>query len=210
MSKDITEKQRKVLEYIKNEIRTNGYPPSVREICAGIGVSSTSTVQGYLDRLEKFGYIRRENTKNRTIKIVETEDVNNVIDFQDIKREMVNVPIVGRVTAGSPILATENIEDYMPLPVSNLKGGNYFMLRIVGDSMINAGILPDDLVLIRQQSDSRNGDIVVALLDDSATVKTYYKEKDFIRLQPENPTYMPIYSKDVKILGIVKGVFRFI
>ncbi|QZY56939.1 transcriptional repressor LexA [Crassaminicella profunda] len=202
MSYNLSKQQEKILNYIKNEVETKGYPPSVREICAAVGLKSTSTVHGHLAKLEKNGYIRRDPTKPRAIEILET-DANTIP-----KKEVVQVPIVGKVTAGQPILAVENIEDTFPVPQDFMDNDKHFMLTIKGTSMINAGILDGDYVLVKQQQIARNGDIVVAMLEDEATVKKFYKEKDYIRLQPENPSMDPIIAKDVRILGLVKGVFR--
>lgn len=206
MSKNLTKKQKDVLDFIMEFMRDNSYPPSVREICLGIGVKSTSTVHGYLQRLEKNGYIKRDSTKTRSIVIDNTYiDENRILNHN----ELINVPVVGRVAAGEPILAQENIEDTFPIPSNYLRSGEYFLLNISGQSMIQAGILDGDYVLVKQQNDAKNGDIVVALLDDSATVKTFYREKEYIKLQPENDTMSPIFTKDLQILGIVRGVFRF-
>ncbi len=206
MSKELTKKQKDVLNFIKDFVDDNGYPPSVREICIGIGVKSTSTVHGYLTRLERNGYITRESTRTRSIvlenKFAFDKPATRVDDY-------IQVPIVGRVAAGEPILAQENIEDTFPIPANYLRSGEYFMLNVSGESMIKAGIMDGDYVLVRKQSDAKNGDIIVALLDDSATVKTFFKEKDFIKLQPENDTMSPIFTKELDVLGIVKGVFRF-
>lgn len=200
---DLSAKQLEILSYMKNEVSQKGYPPSVREICMAVGLKSTSTVHGHLERLEKKGYIRRDPTKPRAIEILDPSD--NIIH----KREMVDVPIVGNVTAGVPILAVENIEDTFPIPIEYVNNDEVFMLRVKGDSMIEAGIFNKDLILVRQQSYADNGDIVVALLDDDyATVKTFYKEKDHIRLQPENAALSPIIVSDVSIVGKVIGLFR--
>ena len=196
---ELSAKQQQILSYLKSEVQKKGYPPSVREICQAVGLKSTSTVHAHLSRLEKKGYIRRNPTKPRAIEILDQTD----------KKDVVEVPIVGTITAGTPILAVQNIEDTFPLPVNFLKyDTDVFMLRVKGESMIEAGIFDRDLILVRQQSSADNGDIVVALLEDSATVKTYYKEKDYIRLQPENATMSPIITKDVKVLGKVIGLFR--
>ena len=206
MSKELTKKQQAVLNYIMEFSQLHGYPPSVREICAGIGVKSTSTVHGYLQRLEKNGSIKRDSTKTRSIVIQN----NSYDDYNFLKNsDYINVPVVGKVAAGEPILAQENIEETFPIPSNYLKSGEYFLLNISGQSMIQVGILNGDYVLVKQQPDANDGQIVVALLDDSATVKTYYKEKDYIRLQPENDAMSPIIVRDLQILGIVKGVFRF-
>lgn len=206
MSNDLTSKQRDILEYIESHVSQKGYPPSVREICEAVGLKSTSTVHGHLQRLEKKGYIRRDQTKPRAIGVLEGSDQDNVIPFP--QKEIAEIPIIGRVAAGEPILAAENYEDTFPVPMDFIDAGNYFMLRVKGDSMIEAGIFDRDYVLVRQQADARNGDYVVAMLDDSATVKTYYRENDRIRLQPENPNLSPIYANHIEVLGIVKGVFR--
>jgi len=207
MMYDITEQQKKILNYIQKEVNTKGYPPSVREICSAVGLKSTSSVHAHLEKLEKNGYIRRDPTKPRAIEILNPDNNNNILQDHTIK-EVVSIPVVGKVAAGQPILAVENIEDTFPVPVDFLDNSNYFMLQVKGDSMIQAGILDGDYVLVRQQQSANNGDIVVALLDDEATVKTFYKEKDCIRLQPENPNLSPIFTKEVIILGKVKGVFR--
>lgn len=203
MAQALSEKQRKILDFLKQEILTRGYPPSVREICDAVGLKSTSTVHGYLERLEKKGLIRRDPTKPRAIEIL--DDTTYVF-----KKELVNVPIVGRVTAGQPILAVENIEDTFPIPAQYLHNtkNDVFMLSVKGDSMIEAGILDGDLVIIEKKPTAQNGDMVVALIEDEATVKTFYKEVDHIRLQPENSAMEPIIVKDVIILGKVIGVIR--
>ena len=198
---DISAKQRQILDYLKAEVKDKGYPPSVREICQAVGLKSTSTVHGHLARLEKKGLIRRDPTKPRAIEILDP-------DFNLSARELVNVPIVGNITAGVPILAVENIEDTFPVPVDYVHNDTVFMLHVKGESMIEAGIFDKDLILVRQQHDAANGDIVVALIEDFATVKRFYREKDFIRLQPENSAMSPIIVKDVAILGKVIGLFR--
>ena len=197
----ITTKQTEILDYIKNEIINKGYPPSVREICQAVNLKSTSSVHSHLETLEKNGYIRRDPTKPRTIEIVDDE-------FNLTRKEMRNIPIIGTVAAGQPILATENVEGYFPILSEALPDGDLFILKVKGESMINAGILDGDSVIVRQQPTAKNGDMIVALVDDSATVKTYYKESDCIRLQPENDYMEPIYVKDLIILGSVIGVFR--
>jgi len=201
MYSDLSGRQLAILNFIKNELQKKGYPPSVREIGEAVGLSSSSTVHGHLAHLEGKGYIRRDPTKPRAIEVLEGNG-----NF--VRKEIVHVPIVGKVAAGQPILAVENVEDTFPLPADFVNNDIVFMLSVRGDSMINAGILDGDYVLIRQQSHAKNGDIVVALLEDEATVKTFYKEKDYIRLQPENPALSPIYTTDVKVLGKVIGVFR--
>ena len=198
----ISKKQEEILNYIKSEILKKGYPPAVREICEAVHLKSTSSVHSHLETLEKNGYIRRDPTKPRAIEIIDDE-------FNLTRRETVNVPIVGTVAAGVPILARQNIENYFPVPSEYMPNAQTFMLRVKGDSMINIGINSGDLVLVEQDSSARNGDVVVALVGDSATVKTFYKEKGHIRLQPENDTMEPIIvSSDLQILGKVFGVFR--
>ena len=198
----ITPKQQQILDYIKEEILSKGYPPAVREICKAVHLKSTSSVHAHLETLEKKGYIRRDPTKPRAIEILDD-------DFNLTRREVVNVPIVGHVAAGEPILATENIENYFPIPVEYMPNEETFMLKVKGESMINAGICDGDNVLVKQQPTASNGDMVVALVDDSATVKTYYKEDGYYRLQPENDTMAPIIVTDLTILGVVFGVIRF-
>ncbi len=198
----ISAKQREILEYIKKEILNKGYPPAVREICEAVDLKSTSSVHSHLETLEKNGYIRRDPTKPRAIEIMDD-------NFNLTRREVVNVPIVGRVAAGQPILAEENVESYFPIPAEFMPNKQTFMLKVKGESMINIGIFDGDHVLVQQQPDAANGDIVVALIDDSATVKTFYKEDDHYRLQPENDTMDPIIVEECSILGKVFGVFRF-
>lgn len=199
----ISKKQQEILDYIKSEILNKGYPPAVREICEAVSLKSTSSVHSHLETLEKNGYIRRDPTKPRAIEVIDDQ-------FNLTRRETVNVPLVGTVAAGQPILAQENIENYFPVPAEYMPAGQSFMLKVKGDSMIRAGINSGDLVLVEQRKDVRNGDIVVALLEDSATVKTFYKEKGHIRLQPENETMDPIIvDKNCDILGKVFGVLRF-
>lgn len=198
----ITHKQEEILSYIKNEILERGFPPTVREICQTVGLKSTSSVHSHLESLEKNGYIRRDPTKPRAIEILDDS-------FNMLRREMVNVPVVGTVAAGQPILAEQNIDSYFPIPAEYMPNDQSFILRVKGESMVNAGILDGDRVIVRQQSTAHNGDIVVALVDDSATVKTFYKENGHYRLQPENDTMDPIIVDDLQILGKVFGVFRF-
>ena len=199
----ISPKQTEILEYIKSEIINRGFPPAVREICEAVNLKSTSSVHSHLETLERNGYIRRDPTKPRAIEIVDD-------NFNLTRRELVNVPVVGRVAAGEPILAVENVENYFPIPAEFMPNSQTFMLNVKGESMINAGVLDGDQILVQQQSTAENGDIVVALIDDSATVKTFYKEDGYYRLQPENDTMEPIIVKDdLKILGKVIGVFRF-
>lgn len=198
----ISDKQKEILEYMKQEILNKGYPPTVRDICEAVHLKSTSSVHSHLETLEKNGYIRRDPTKPRAIEIIDD-------NFNLTRREMVNVPLVGRVAAGEPILATENIESYFPVPSEYMPNAESFMLKVKGESMINAGIFDGDQILVEKRSTARNGEIVVALVDDSATVKTFYKEGNHIRLQPENDTMDPIILPDCEILGKVFGVFRF-
>ena len=198
----ISDKQREILEFMKSEILNKGYPPTVRDICEAVHLKSTSSVHSHLETLEKNGYIRRDPAKPRAIEIIDD-------NFNLTRREMVNVPLVGKVAAGEPILATENIESYFPIPAEFMPNVESFMLRVQGESMINAGIFDGDNILVQRQDTARNGDMVVALVDDSATVKTFYKEGDHIRLQPENDTMDPIIVPDCTILGKVFGVFRF-
>ena len=197
----ISSKQREILEYIKQEILNKGYPPAVREICEAVHLKSTSSVHSHLETLEKNGYIRRDPTKPRAIEIIDD-------NFNLPRREVVNVPIIGQVAAGQPLLAVENIENYFPIPTEFMPNAETFMLKVKGDSMINAGIFNGDKILVQKQSDAQNGDIVVALVDDSATVKTFYKEDGHFRLQPENDTMDPIIVNECSILGKVFGVFR--
>ncbi|MDA8228356.1 MAG: transcriptional repressor LexA [Desulfitobacterium hafniense] len=202
MYPDLTERQIKIIEFIKSEIRQKGYPPSVREIGDAVGLMSSSTVHGHLQTLEEKGYIRRDPTKPRAIEILDSSS-----DL-GLKKSISYVPILGKVTAGQPILAIENIEDYFPLPTDMVNSDSVFMLRVQGDSMIEAGILNGDLILVRQQNTARNGEIVVAMIGDDATVKRFFREKTLVRLQPENSFMDPIYSQDVAVVGKVMGVFR--
>ncbi|MCI7129391.1 MAG: transcriptional repressor LexA [Lachnospiraceae bacterium] len=198
----ISEKQREILEYIKQEILQRGYPPAVREICEAVHLKSTSSVHSHLETLEKNGFIRRDPTKPRAIEILDD-------DFNLSRREVVNVPVIGQVAAGEPILAEQNILDYFPIPVEFMPNAETFMLKVKGESMVNAGIFNGDTVLVQRQADAQNGDMVVALVDDSATVKTFYKEDGHYRLQPENDTMDPIIVDHCEVLGKVFGVFRF-
>ena len=199
----ISSKQREILEYIKQEILNKGYPPAVREICEAVHLKSTSSVHSHLETLEKNGYIRRDPTKPRAIEIIDD-------NFNLTRREVVNVPIIGQVAAGQPLLAVENIENYFPIPTEFMPNAETFMLKVKGDSMINAGIFNGDKILVQKQSDAQNGDIVVALVDDSATVKTFYKENGRFRLQPENDTMDPIIVNECSILGKVFVIMRFL
>ena len=202
---DLSKRQKSILQFIIDEIKSKGYPPSVREIGKAVGLKSPASVHSHLKTLEKLNYLRRDPSKPRAIEVIYNSDQKAKSD-----REMIDIPLVGKVTAGAPILAEENIEDYFPLPLSYLKVGNndLFMLRVSGDSMVNAGIHDGDFVIAEKQSYAENNDIVIALLEDEATVKRFFKEEDHVRLQPENPAYEPIISKDVKILGKVTGLFR--
>ena len=197
----ITDKQREILEYIKEMILKKGYPPAVREICEAVHLKSTSSVHSHLESLEKNGYIRSDPTKPRTIEILDD-------DFALTRRELVNVPVIGTVAAGTPILAEQNIEDYLPIPAGILPNKEVFMLKVKGNSMIEAGIYNGDKVIVAKQPNAENGDKVVALVDDSATVKTFYKENGHFRLQPENSSMDPIILDQVEILGKVIGLFR--
>lgn len=197
----ISAKQKEILEYIKEEILKRGYPPAVREICEAVHLKSTSSVHSHLETLEKNGYIKRDPTKPRAIEIMDDS-------FQTVRTEMASIPIVGTVAAGQPILAQENIEGYFPIPVDMVPNAETFVLRVKGDSMINVGIYNGDNIFVEKCNTARNGDTVVALVDDSATVKTYYKENGHFRLQPENDSMDPIIVDHVDILGKVFGVFR--
>ena len=197
----ITEKQSEILEYIKEQILKKGYPPTVREICETVHLKSTSSVHSHLESLEKNGYIRRDPTKPRAIEIVDDT-------FNLSRREIANIPIIGTVAAGQPILAQENIEGYFPMLAEDIPNSETFMLRVKGESMINVGIFNGDLLLVQRQDTALNGDIVVALIEDGATVKTFYKEKGHFRLQPENDYMDPIIVDQVSIIGKVCGLFR--
>ncbi len=197
----ISKKQSEILEYIKEQILEKGYPPAVREICEAVHLKSTSSVHAHLETLEKNGYIRRDPTKPRAIEICDDS-------FQLVRNEMTSIPIIGTVAAGQPILATENIEGYFPVPVDMVPNAETFILKVKGDSMINVGIFSGDQIFVERTNVARNGDMVVALVDDSATVKTFYKEQGHVRLQPENDTMDPIIVDDCDILGKVFGVFR--
>ena len=197
----ITDKQREILEYIKNEILNRGFPPAVREICEAVNLKSTSSVHAHLESLEKNGYIRRDPTKPRAIEIVDD-------NFNLLRREMVNVPVLGRVAAGEPLLAIENVESYFPIPAEFIPKEEVFMLNVKGESMVNAGIYDGDQIIVKQQSTASNGEIVVALVDDSATVKRFYKENGHIRLQPENDFMEPIIVDSCEIIGKVIGLIR--
>lgn len=204
ISGKISKKQEEILEYIKSEIVSRGFPPSVRDICEAVHLKSTSSVHAHLETVEKNGYIRRDPSKPRAIEILDD-------NFNMLRREMVSVPVIGRVAAGMPILAEQNIESYFPVPAEFMPNAETFMLTVKGDSMINAGIFDNDRILVKSQKTAENGDMVVALVDDdSATVKTYYKENGHYRLQPENDTMEPIIVDHMEVLGKVIGVFRFL
>jgi repressor LexA len=197
----ISAKQKEILEFIKNEILRKGYPPAVREICDAVKLKSTSSVHSHLETLEKNGYIRRDPTKPRAIEIIDDT-------FSLTRRELVNIPMIGKVAAGQPLLAEENIEGYFPIPSEYMPNKETFMLTVKGDSMINVGIFDGDQIIVQSQNTANNGDIVIALIDDSATVKTFYKENGHYRLQPENDHMDPIIVQNVAILGKVVGLFR--
>ena len=199
----ISPKQQEILEYIKSQILERGFPPAVRDICEAVHLKSTSSVHSHLETLEKNGYIRRDPTKPRAIEILDES-------FNFTRREMVNVPMVGRVAAGEPLLAEQNVENYFPIPMEFMPNNQTFMLRVKGDSMINIGIFDGDLVLVEQRQTARNGEVIVALVEDGATVKRFFKEEGVFRLQTENDALDPIIVKEVQILGKVIGVFRFL
>lgn len=203
MYEDLTQKQIEILYFIKNQIQKQGYPPAVREICKGVNLKSTSTVHSYLEKLEMKGYIRKDPTKPRAIEVLDRDE-----DSLFAPKKTVDVPIIGKVTAGQPILAVEHIEDTFPIPLELAERGPLFMLKVQGESMIEAGILSGDYVLVKQQNQALNGDIVVALLEDEATIKRFFKEKSYVRLQPENQSMSPILTKEVTVLGKVIGLYR--
>lgn len=222
----LKDREQKILNYMKSEIKTKGYPPTVREICGALGIKSTSTVHKDIESLVRQGYLKKDPSKPRALMVVDpsakdghtpaaygkSDYTDDFAERGDHVSEVVNIPIVGRVAAGTPILAEENIEDTFPIPSRFASGGVNYMLRVRGESMIEAGIMDGDLILVQKTEDARNGEIVVAMIDgfeSEATVKTFYKEADHIRLQPENHTMSPIIVKDVKIMGKVKGVFRY-
>ena len=197
----LSAKQKEILEYIKDEILKKGYPPTVREICEKVNLRSTSSVHAHLSTMERNGFIRRDPTKPRAIEICDDS-------FQVVRTEMTSLPVIGDIAAGQPLLAQENIQSYFPVPAEYVPSGESYVLRVRGESMINAGIFDGDYIFINSCNTASNGDIVVALIDDSATVKTFYKEKDHIRLQPENDSMDPIIVRECTILGKVFGVFR--
>ena len=208
---ELNKREKSILKFIEKQIMTDGYPPSVREIGKAVGLSSTATVHNYLSKLEEKGYIKKKDKQGRTLRLLkggsgEKKPMSSK-DFY-IQKELVEVPIIGKITAGEPILAVENVTDTFPIPIDFVGNSESFMLTVSGESMIEAGILDGDYILVKKQSNANNGEIVVALIDEEATVKTFYKEKDHIRLQPENHTMDPIIVPDCKILGKVAGVFR--
>jgi repressor LexA len=198
----LTDRQQQILDFIRREVRNKNYPPSVREIGREVGLTSSSTVHTHLSVLEKKGYIRRDPTKPRAIELRTADPPPALIP------DVVKVPLVGQVTAGHPLLAVENIEEYFPLPKEFVRQDTVFMLRVRGDSMRNAGILDGDLAIVRRQTSAENGEIVVAMLENEATVKRFFREKKHIRLQPENELYEPLLSRDVTVIGKVIGIFR--
>ena len=207
----LTEKQRQILEYLKQEILQRGFPPSVREICEAVSLRSTSSVHAHLETLERKGYIKRDATKPRAIEICDEGFHTGrlgAIQGTASQSEVAQIPLIGKVAAGEPILAVENIEGYFPMPVDRLPNAETFLLKVQGESMVNAGILDGDLVLVEQQATAENGEKIVALVNDSATVKTFYKEDGYFRLQPENSTMEPIIVTEAAILGKVISVVR--
>lgn len=212
----LKDRQRRILEYMKEEIRAKGYPPTVREICTALEIKSTSTVHKDIETLVNLGFIIKDPSKPRALMVVDKENhekhETQIPDYAAHTTEIVEIPLVGNIAAGTPILADENVEDHFPVPARFLHGKTNFMLNVRGESMIEAGIMDGDYILVEQQNTANNGDIVVAMIDgfeSEATVKTFYKEKDHIRLQPENSTMSPILVTDVTILGKVRGVFRY-
>ena len=208
---DLNKREKAILKYIEKQIKANSYPPSVREIGKAVGLSSTATVHGYLAKLEEKGYIKKESQKGRTLRLLKgilKEEKKEEPKQVYTSREMVDVPVIGKITAGAPILAVENVTDTFPIPIDFVGNSESFMLTVSGESMIEAGILDGDYILVKKQNTAENGEIVVALIGDEATVKTFYKETDHIRLQPENSTMEPIIVPNCEILGKVAGVFR--
>ena len=210
---ELNKREKDILKFIQRNVENKGYPPSVREIGKAVGLSSTATVHSYLAKLTEKGYIKKENQKGRTLKLLKGADNKEITKTKESKnyytgRELVDVPVIGKITAGEPILAVENITDTFPIPIDFVGNSESFMLTVRGESMIEAGILNGDYILVKKQNTANNGEIVVAMIDDEATVKTFYKEKDHIRLQPENSTMDPIIVPDCQILGKVAGVFR--
>ena len=212
---ELNKREKAILKFIEKQIKVNSYPPSVREIGKAVGLKSTATVHGYLAKLEEKGYIKKESQKGRTLRLIKGVSGEEIkTKSEPVKkqvytnREMVDVPVIGKITAGAPILAVENVTDTFPIPIDFVGNSESFMLTVSGESMIEAGILDGDYILVKKQNTAQNGEIVVALIEDEATVKTFYKEKGHIRLQPENSTMEPIIVPDCKILGKVAGVFR--
>ena len=208
---ELNKREKAILKYIEKQVKENGYPPSVREIGKAVGLSSTATVHSYITALEKKGYIKKENQKGRTLKLLKggldgQEKIKEKPAYSG--KELVDVPVIGKITAGAPILAVENVTDTFPIPVDFVGNSESFMLTVRGESMIEAGILDGDYILVKKQDIARNGEIVVALIGEEATVKTFYKEDGHIRLQPENSTMEPIIVPDCRVLGKVAGVFR--
>ena len=203
MYEDLKQRETEILLYIKKSLELKGYPPTVREICKDLNIKSTSTVHSSMEKLEHKGYIRKDPTKPRAIEILDNQD-----DFLMHKKKTVDIPIVGRVAAGEPVLAYQNIEDTFPIPTNFAEGKNLFILKVSGESMINVGIFDGDFVIIQKQDCAVNGDKVLALIDDEATIKTFYKEDGYYRLQPENDFMEPIVVKDLKILGKIVGLYR--
>jgi repressor LexA len=206
----LNKREEAILKYIKRQVALNGYPPSVREIGKAVGLKSTATVHTYISGLQKKGYVKKEDQKGRTLKLVKGGKDEDQEELKDLytSKEMVDIPLIGKITAGAPILAVENITDTFPIPIDFCGNGDSFMLTVRGDSMINAGILNGDYILVRKQNHANNGDIVVALIEDEATVKSFYKEDGHYRLQPQNPTMQPIIVENCEVLGKVIGVFR--
>jgi len=204
MYEDLSDKQVKILNFIKEEINNKGYPPSVREICKAVNLKSTSTVHSHLKTLVNKKYIKKGNNKNRAIELIDSE----ISKYDSEKKEMTNLPLIGDIAAGSPILAYENVEDVYPIPIDWVGKEQSFMLQVKGESMIDAGIFSGDYVIISKQNTARNGQIIAALIEDEATLKTFYKESNYIKLQPENKNMEPIISDNVKILGVLKCVIR--
>jgi repressor LexA len=213
MQVKLTEKEQQILDFVNSQVSEKGYPPSVREICSAVGYKSPSTVHGYLEKLDKYGLIQKDPSKPRALRVMKQPSNDNQSclkpRYQQNLKEIIEIPIVGRVAAGQPLLAEENIEDTFPVASELFSGSNNFVLKVIGDSMVDAGIFNKDFIIVRQQQTANNGEIVVALINDEATVKTYYKEKNHIRLQPENQFMEPIIVNDnLTILGKVVGVFR--
>jgi len=208
---ELNKREKAILKFIQKQVENNGYPPSVREIGKAVGLSSTATVHSYIAKLTEKGYIKKENQKGRTLRLLKGTDNKEIVKENKnyyTGKEMVEVPVIGKITAGEPILAVENVTDTFPIPIDFVGNSESFMLTVRGESMIEAGILNGDYILVKRQNTANNGEIVVALIGDEATVKTFYKEKDHIRLQPENSTMDPIIVPNCEILGKVAGVFR--